>query len=96
MSTDLASVSVGEGKFLGVKPIYTTKEDLEMLKNVVESNNLSTWNKDNKVKKIVGNRCCICGGISTQIATYDYVGATSIERYCDSCAKKQFGREQVV
>ena len=84
------------GKFLGVKPINASKEDLESLKKVVESKNMSEWAKDNKVKKVVGNRCCICGGISTHIATYDYVGATRIERWCSECAEKQFGRKQVV
>ena len=92
----MASVSEGEGKFLGVKPIYTSKEDLDSLRKVMDSKNVSEWAKDNKVKKIVGNRCCICGGVSTQIASYDYIGATRIERYCDACVEKQFGRKQVV
>ena len=49
-----------------------------------------------QLKKLVGSWCVVCGAIPTQIASYDYNGATKIERYCDSCVEKQFAREQVV
>jgi hypothetical protein len=92
MSTYLASVSEGLGKFLGVKPINASEEDLEMLKKVLDSK-VSDSGKTGKVKRVLGSYCIVCGALPTQIATYDYVGATRIERYCDSCVKsleKQF------
>ena len=34
------------------------------------------------------NKVCVnCGNISTQIAIFDVVGASQIERYCDNCVK---------
>ena len=83
----MASVSEGEGRFLGVKPIYTTKEDLESLRKVTESKNVSEWAKDNKVKKVVGNRCCLCGGTSTRIASYDYIAAIKIGNWLFYCLR---------
>ena len=32
--------------------------------------------------------CVICGNKATQEAVFTVVGATIIEKYCDSCAKK--------
>ena len=90
-STDLASVSEGEGRFLGVKPIDASKEDMESLRKVMDSKS-SDWVKQAKLKKVLGSWCFMCGGIPTKIASYDYNGATRIERYCDSCVEKQFSR----
>ena len=34
------------------------------------------------------NKVCVnCGTTSTQIAIFDVVGASQIERYCDNCVK---------
>jgi hypothetical protein len=84
-----------EGKFLGITPISVTKEDLERLREFIKSPKASDWVKDNRMKKLVGSWCVLCGGIPTKVASYDYSGATRIERYCDSCAEKQFSRSSV-
>lgn len=33
--------------------------------------------------------CVICGNTTTQEAIFTVEGATIIEKYCDSCAKKE-------
>ena len=91
----MASVSEGEGRFLGVKPINASEKDLEMLKKVLDSK-LSYSGKTAKVKRVLGSYCIVCGALPTQIATYDYIGATRIERYCDECVKSVNGRKQVL
>jgi len=83
----------GLGKFLGVKPINASEEDLESLKKVLDSK-VSDCVKTLKIKRVLGSWCIVCGSIPTQIASYDYNGATKIERYCDSCVEKQFGRSE--
>jgi hypothetical protein len=90
----LASVSEGLGKFLGITPINITKEQLEELREFMKSPKASVWVKDSKLKRLVGSWCAVCGDIPTQIATYDYCGATKKERYCSKCAAKQFGRSE--
>jgi hypothetical protein len=80
------------GKFLGVKSIDASKEDMESLRQVLDSK-VSDCVKTLKIKKVLGSWCILCGGIPTKIATYDYIDAIKIERYCDSCAvtlEKQF------
>jgi hypothetical protein len=83
-----------EGKFLGIIPIDVSKKDLESLREFIKSDKTSDWVKDNRLKKLVGSWCILCGGISTKIASYDYNDATRIERYCDSCVEKQFDRSK--
>jgi hypothetical protein len=34
--------------------------------------------------------CVICGNMATQEAVFTVDGATIIEKYCDSCSKKNF------
>lgn len=84
-----------EGRFLGVTPINVSKEDLDSLRELMKSSKASDWVKDNTMKKLVGSWCVLCGGISRQIAKYDYNGATRLERYCTNCAVKQFSRSRV-
>jgi hypothetical protein len=78
--------SESEGKFIGITPINVSKEDLDGLREFMKSPKASVWVKDNTMKKLVGSWCTLCGGIPTKIASYDYNGATRIERYCDLCA----------
>jgi hypothetical protein len=32
-----------------------------------------------------GGYCSVCGDVATQIASYDMVDATLVEKYCDTC-----------
>jgi len=31
----------------------------------------------------------VCGGVATQIASYDMVNATLVEKYCDTCLARE-------
>lgn len=66
-------------------------DKLELLNYAMTSKRYTPVARDRLLTKISG-RCVICGGIPTQIASYDCAGATRIERYCDSCVEKQFSR----
>jgi len=85
-----SGLSRSESRFLRITPINVSKVDVESLREFMKSTRASDWMKDNKMKWLVGSWCTLCGGIPTKIATYDYSGATRIERYCDSRAEKQF------
>jgi hypothetical protein len=76
-----------------IKPINIPADQLEILKHVMTSKRYSDISRETLLKKISG-RCCVCGGIPTQIASYDCSGATRIERYCDSCVEKTFARSE--
>ncbi|MDR4490341.1 MAG: hypothetical protein AB7V56_13305 [Candidatus Nitrosocosmicus sp.] len=43
---------------------------------------------DDVSRKII--HCVSCGNIATQEAIFSVDGATIIEKYCDSCSKKEF------
>jgi hypothetical protein len=66
-------------------------DQLEILNHAMTSKKYGPTERDRLLTKISG-RCVICGGIPTQIASYDCAGATRIERYCDSCVVKTFSR----
>lgn len=87
-------MSLSEKKFLGLKPVAISQEDTKLLNEVMNSK-LGTMQKDRKIRKITGGLyCAICGGIPTQIATFDCGGATQIERYCTPCVEKQFSKAE--
>ena len=35
-----------------------------------------------------GGYCSMCGDIATQIASYDMIDATLVEKYCDNCLSR--------
>jgi hypothetical protein len=80
-----------------IKPIILDLPDttVQKLKQQYNSNRTSSWNKE-AIQKKLGGRCCVCGELASQIASYDCAGATRIERYCDSCVKKTFARSEKV
>jgi hypothetical protein len=86
-------MSVGESQSVRIKRMDTPAEELAVLKQVLDSNNITPMVKDRLVKKVVGSWCVICGGIPTQIASYDVGGAKKFERYCDACVEKTFSRK---
>jgi hypothetical protein len=79
---------------VSIKRMDTPAEELAVLEQVLDSNKISPMTKDKLLKKTVGSWCVICGGIPTQIASYDCSGATRIERYCDACVEKTFSRTE--
>jgi hypothetical protein len=36
-----------------------------------------------------GGNSTVCGGIATQIASYNMVDATLVEKYCDTCLARE-------
>ena len=75
-----------------IKPIDVTMTQLELLKKALKSNKLSPGAKERIQKESGFGMCCCCGGIPTQMASYDCAGASRVERYCDSCVEKTFSR----
>lgn len=67
--------------------------ELERLKQRFNSSSskIGSWEKD-KIQHKLGGMCVICGGLASQMASYDCAGATRIERYCDACVQKTFSR----
>jgi hypothetical protein len=78
-----------------VRPINTPAEQLQQLKEVLNSNRLTPSRKEAVQKKVTGC-CCICGSIPTMQVSYDADGATRIEKYCDNCIKSVYSREAVL
>jgi len=59
-------------------------ESLQRLDRILSSPTISPYRKDKLVKEIAGY-CSVCGGVATQIANYQMVDATLVEKYCDTC-----------
>ena len=74
-----------------IKPLKIPAAELEILKDAMTSKRYTPKGRDRLLAKTSG-RCCVCGSIPTQMASYDCAGATRIERYCDSCVEKTFAR----
>ena len=51
---------------------------------------LSERQQKDKLRKIYGGLCCVCGGFSNYNISYDMDGAKRVERYC----KKHFDKWQ--
>ena len=78
-----------------IKPLNIPADQLELLNHAMTSKRFTPKSRDTILSKISG-RCCVCGAIPTQIASYDCAGATRIERYCDACVEKTFARSEKV
>jgi len=80
-----------------VTPITVPEDKLQYLKTILDSKILSTTvRKAATIKQVMGGSCCICREIPSMQVSYDVDGATQIERYCDSCIKSVYSREQVL
>ena len=67
-----------------IQPMNIPSESLQRLDRILSSPTISPYRKDKLVKEIAGY-CSVCGGVATQIANYQLVGATLVEKYCDTC-----------
>ena len=76
-----------------IKPISIDLPDTEIatLKELLRSKRY-TYYCNERIRKKLGGSCCLCGGLAERIASYDCVGITRIERYCDPCVEKTFSR----
>lgn len=76
------------------------KDKLEKLKKIMESK-VAESNKKASIRSLTGGSpCCMCIGIPSLELRYDMSDergkAVVVERYCDSCVKKLYEREQVL
>lgn len=71
-----------------IEPIKLTPEEINKINECKAL--ISTYSKTNynKIKKIIGGFCGICGDISTKKVSYDCDGAFLVEYYCDKCFSK--------
>ena len=78
-----------------VKPINVPAEELQQLREILNSNRLTTSRKETVQKRITGC-CCVCGSIPSMQVSYDADGAIRIEKYCDNCIKSVYSGEAVL
>ena len=68
-----------------LRPVNISREQLRDFRTL-----LSDPRTSEKIKKRfrvdkAGGYCSMCGDIATQIASYNMVDATLVEKYCDTC-----------
>jgi hypothetical protein len=68
-----------------VRPVYRSDEQLKEFRDILSNPRTSQASKKRFMVEKAGGYCSMCGDISTQIASYDMVNATLVEKYCDTC-----------
>ena len=68
-----------------LRPINISKEQLRDFRNLLSDPRTSQKIKKRFMLEKASGYCSMCGDIATQIASYDMVGATLVEKYCDAC-----------
>ena len=68
-----------------VRPVNRSKEQLKDLRDTISNPRTSQDSKKRFMVEKAGGYCSRCGDIATQIATYDLIDATLVEKYCDNC-----------
>ena len=68
-----------------VRPLNRTKEQLKEFRDIISNPRTSQNTKKRFMVEKAGGYCSMCGDIATQIASYDLIGATLVEKYCDNC-----------
>ena len=86
-------IRIREGK---VTPITVPEDQLQQLKEILNSNKYTPSGKETMIKQVMGGNCCVCGKVPSMQVTYSLEGASKIERYCDRCIKNVFAREAVL
>ena len=72
-----------------IRELNIPKEMLEVLQKVAPQTTEDI--KKMMIKKFAEvSPCFICGGIPSLEVVYDADGASRIERYCESCATREF------
>ena len=72
-----------------VRPVDRSKEQLKDLENILSNPRISQSVKKRFMSEKAGGYCSVCGGVATQIASYDMVNATLVEKYCDTCLSRE-------
>jgi hypothetical protein len=68
-----------------VRPVNRSKEQLKEFQDIISNPRTSQHSKKRFMVEKAGGYCSMCGDIATQIASYDLVDATLVEKYCDNC-----------
>jgi hypothetical protein len=68
-----------------VRPVNRSDELLKVLQDIISNPRKSQNVKKRFMAGKAGGYCSVCGDIATQIASYNMVGATLVEKYCDIC-----------
>ena len=68
-----------------VRPLNRSKEELKELHDIISNPRTSQSVKKRCMAEKAGGCCSMCGDVATQIASYDMVNATLVEKYCDTC-----------
>ena len=68
-----------------VRPVNRSDELLKVLQDTISNPRKSQSVKKRFMAGKAGGYCSVCGDIATQIASYNMVGATLVEKYCDTC-----------
>jgi hypothetical protein len=68
-----------------LRPVNISKEQLKEFRDLV----LNPRTSQDIIKRFMIEKadgyCSVCGDIATQIASYNMVDATLVEKYCDTC-----------
>ena len=68
-----------------VRPVNRSQEQLKDLRDIISNPRISQDSKKRFMVEKGGGYCSMCGDIATQIASYDMIDATLVEKYCDTC-----------
>jgi hypothetical protein len=68
-----------------LRPVNISKEQLKDFRDLVLNPRTSRDIKKRFMVEKAGGYCSVCGDIATQIASYNMVDATLVEKYCDTC-----------
>ncbi|TLX89222.1 MAG: hypothetical protein E6K94_10775 [Thaumarchaeota archaeon] len=68
-----------------LRPVNISKELLKDFRDLVLNPRTSRNIKKRFMVEKAGGYCSVCGDIATQIASYNMVDATLVEKYCDTC-----------
>jgi len=68
-----------------VRPVNRSKEQLKEFRDFLSNPRTSQNSKKRFMVEKGGGYCSMCGDIATQIASYDMIDATLVEKYCDTC-----------
>ena len=72
-----------------LRPVNISKELLKDFRDLVLNPRTSRNIKKRFMVEKAGGYCSVCGDIATQIASYNMVGATLVEKYCDTCLARR-------
>ncbi len=68
-----------------LRSVNISKEQLRDFRNLLSDPRTTRDIKKRFMVEKASGYCSVCGDIATQIASYNMVGATLVEKYCDTC-----------